>query len=77
MGAEEITGTSFEMHSFSFVRMIDLSVGIIPDAPHEPWKPSIRYLTHEREGLDWIKATFGVGEEDLIHSRGKGPRSRR
>jgi len=72
MGAEETKGTSSNMHSFSFTQMIDLSVGIIPDAPHEPWKPSIRYLTHEREGLDWIKTTFGAKEEDLIHSGGKG-----
>jgi kynurenine formamidase len=72
MGAEETKGTSSETHSFSFARIIDLSVGIIPDAPHEPWKPRIRYLTHEGEGLDWIKTTFGAKEEDLIHSRGKG-----
>ena len=72
MGAEETKGASSETHGFSFTRMIDLSVGIIPDAPHEPWKPSIRYLTHEREGLDWIKTTFGAKEEDLIHPRGKG-----
>ncbi len=37
-----------------------------------PWKPGIRYLTHEREGLDWIKITFGAKEEDLVHSGGKG-----
>ena len=72
MGAEETKGASSETHGFSFTRMIDLGVGIIPDAPHEPWKPSIRYLTHEREGLDWIKTTFGVRKEDLVHSRGKG-----
>ena len=72
MGAEETKGASSETHGFSFARMIGLSVGIIPDAPHEPWKPSIRYLTHEREGLDWIKTTFGAKEEDLIHPRGKG-----
>lgn len=72
MGAEETKGASSETHGFSFTRMIDLSVGIIPDAPHEPWKPSIRYPTHEREGLDWIKTTFGAKEEDLIHPRGKG-----
>ena len=72
MGEEETKGTSSETHGFSFTRMIDLSVGIIPDAPHEPWKPSIRYLTHEREGLDWIKTTFGARKEDLVHSRGKG-----
>ena len=35
MGAEP-EGTSSKMHSFSFTQMIDLSVGIIPDAPHEP-----------------------------------------
>lgn len=72
MGAEETEGTSSETHCFSFTRMIDLSVGIIPDAPYEPWKPSVRYLTHEREGLDWIKTTFGAKEEDLIRSGGKG-----
>jgi kynurenine formamidase len=37
-----------------------------------PWKPGIRYLTHEREGFDWIKITFGAKEEDLVHSGGKG-----
>ncbi len=58
--------------SFSFTEMIDLSVGIIPDAPHEPWKPKIHYLTHECEGLDWIKNTFGATKEDLVHSWGKG-----
>jgi kynurenine formamidase len=72
MGAEEIEGTIFETRSFSFSQIIDLSVGIIPDAPHEPWKPSIRYLTHEREGLDWIKTTFGAREEDLVNSLGRG-----
>ena len=52
MGAEETDQNSSETNSFSFfTRMIDLSVGIIPDGPHEPWKPSIRYLTHERGGL--------------------------
>jgi kynurenine formamidase len=64
--------TSPETHSFSFRRMIDLGVAIVPDAPHEPWKPKIHYLTHEREGLDWIKSTFGAKEEDLVLSGGKG-----
>lgn len=36
MGVEEAEGTGSEMHGFSFAQMIDLSVGIIPDAPHEP-----------------------------------------
>src|SRR5215469_593707 len=56
----------------SFTRMIDLSVAIIPDAPHEPWKPKIHYLTHEGEGLEWVKRTFGAGEQDLPWSHGKG-----
>ncbi len=37
-----------------------------------PWKPGIRYLTHEREGLNWIKTTFGAKEKDLVHSGGRG-----
>ena len=72
MSAEETRGTDPKTHGFSFTQMIDLSVGITPHAPHEPWKPSIRYLTHEREGLDWIKATFGATKEDLVNSRGRG-----
>ena len=57
---------------FSFTRMIDLSVAIVPDAPHEPWKPKIDYLTHEGGGLEFIKSTFGATEEDLVWSGGKG-----
>jgi kynurenine formamidase len=53
--------------------LIDLSVAIVPDAPHEPWKPKIRYLTHEGEGLDWMKKAFGATEADLSRSSGKGP----
>ena len=64
--------TNPEAHSFSFTEMIDLSVSIVPDAPHEPWKPKIHYLTHEREGLEWIKSTFGATKEDLVLSQGKG-----
>jgi hypothetical protein len=36
MGAEETKGVSSETPGFSFTRMIDLGVGIIPNAPHEP-----------------------------------------
>jgi kynurenine formamidase len=57
---------------FTFGALIDLGVSIVPEAPHEPWKPKVRYLTHEGEGLDWIKETFGATEEDLVHSGGKG-----
>lgn len=59
--------------AFTFTRLIDLGVEIIPDAPHEPWKPKIPRLTHEGEGLDWMKKTFGATEEDLVPSGGKGP----
>jgi len=52
--------------------LIDLGVSIFPDAPHEPWKPRIHYQAHEGEGLDWVKNTFGVTEEDLVWSGGKG-----
>lgn len=61
-----------QTRNISFTQMIDLSVGIIPDAPHEPWKPKVHYLTHEGEGLDFIKNTFGATEEDLVYSHGKG-----
>ncbi len=57
---------------FAFGALIDLGVSIVPNAPHERWKPKVRYLTHEGEGLDWIKTTFGATEEDLVHSKGKG-----
>ena len=72
MSAQETDQNGSGPRGFSFTRLIDLSVGIIPDAPHEPWKPGVRYLTHEDEGLDWIKSTFGAEEEDLVPSGGKG-----
>jgi kynurenine formamidase len=60
------------INGFSFTRLIDLGVSIVPDAPHEPWKPKIHYQTHEGEGLDWVKNTFGVTEKDLVWSGGRG-----
>lgn len=56
--------------SFTFRTMIDIGVGIISDAPHESWKPKVRYLTHEGEGLDWSKQTYGATEEDLVGGKG-------
>ena len=56
----------------TFSKIVDLSIGIIPNAPHEPWKPSVRYLTHDGEGLEWIKSTFGAKPEDLVWSGGLG-----
>ena len=58
--------------TWTFSQLIDLSVGIIPGAAHEPWKPSAHYLTHEGEGLDFMKNTFGVSEDDLVWSNGQG-----
>ena len=59
-------------HGFSFTKLIGLDISIIPDAPHEPWTPKIRYQTHEGGGLDWVKNTFGVTDKDLVCSGGKG-----
>ncbi|MCL8209088.1 MAG: cyclase family protein [Actinomycetia bacterium] len=53
-------------------RLVDLSVPVMDQAEFEPWKPTIRYLTHEGEGLAWVKAEFGVEEADLVWSDGKG-----
>ncbi len=54
------------------MKLIDLSVPIAHQASYDPWKPEFHYLTHEGEGLDWVKTQFGVTEEDLVLSGGKG-----
>ena len=58
--------------TFSFTRMIDLSVGIEADAVHEPLKPKITYQTHEGEGGDILARLFGVEKEDFELSGGEG-----
>jgi kynurenine formamidase len=58
--------------NFTFTQMIDLSVGIIADAPHEPFKPKINTLTHEGAGRDWMLSTFGMTASDLVWSNGEG-----
>lgn len=35
------------MLSFSDTRLIDLSIGIEPDVPSEPWPPEVEYFDHE------------------------------
>ena len=35
------------MFSFSNVRPVDLSIGLEPDVPSEPWPPSVEYFDHE------------------------------
>jgi len=74
MGVEEAEGTGSEMHGFSFTQMMtSASVSSLMGRTSPPWKPSIRYLTHEREGLDRIKITFGAKQEEgLVHSGGRG-----
>lgn len=59
--------------TMTFTEIVDLSVGIVPGAVHEPWKPSVHYLTSEGEGLEWMMSKFGVTSDDLVWSGGLGP----
>src|SRR5689334_7618453 len=54
------------------MRLIDLSVPLQHDAPSEPLPAKIHYVTHDAEGLAQMKQFFGVREEDLVWSGGKG-----
>lgn len=54
------------------MRIIDLSVPIEDKAVSEPFPPHIHYLTHSGEGLETFKRQFGVSEQDLVYSGGKG-----
>lgn len=56
-----------------FTRMLDLSTGIEHQAAHEPWKPSIRPIRHDVEGVEWMEQAFGARPEDLTVSGGLGP----
>jgi kynurenine formamidase len=53
--------------------LVDLSTGIEHEAAHEPWKPSIRRIRHEVEGVAWMESAFGVDRTQLTQSRGLGP----
>jgi kynurenine formamidase len=53
-------------------RLIDLSTGIEHQAAHEPWKPSIRRLRHDVEGIEWMESAFGVDRSQLTQSGGLG-----
>jgi kynurenine formamidase len=59
--------------TFSFSQLIDLSTGIEHQAAHEPWKPSIRNIRHDVEGVQWMEEAFGAKPEDLVRSNGLGP----
>src|SRR5215831_7035616 len=54
------------------MRLIDLSVPLQHDAISEPLPAKIHYVTHEAEGLAQMKQFFGVRDEDLVWSGGKG-----
>lgn len=58
--------------AFTYSRIIDLSVGIVPDAVHEPLKPKIKYQSHEGESAEILARLFGVEKEDFALSGGKG-----
>ncbi len=53
-------------------RLIDLSVPLEADAPHEPLPARIRYARHEGEGLAQMRQLLGVRPEDLVYSGGLG-----
>jgi kynurenine formamidase len=53
--------------------LVDLSTGIEHEAAHEPWKPSIRRIRHEVEGVAWMESAFGVDRVQLTQSGGLGP----
>lgn len=50
---------------FEFTRMIDLSVGLIDGAAHEPSPPTIVKASHEGPGREWMINTFGVPPEQV------------
>ena len=45
---------------FSCACIIDLSVGLVPDAVHKPLKHEITYQTHGGEGAEILARLFGV-----------------
>jgi len=57
---------------FERIRLIDLSVPLENDAPHEPLPGRIRYVTHDGEGLAQMRHLLGVWPEDLVYSGGLG-----
>lgn len=65
--------TEARSQTFSFDRILDLSTGIEHQAAHEPWKPSIRRIRHDVEGLEWMENAFGAEPDDLGPSGGLGP----
>ena len=56
----------------ALVRLVDLSITIEADAPFEIYPVTIERRAHEREGLAFFKEAFGVSEDDLVYSGGRG-----
>lgn len=54
------------------LRLIDLSVSLVHDAPGERAKPRIDYVTHSEAGLKGMMDTFGAKPEDFVYSNGHG-----
>jgi kynurenine formamidase len=52
------------MLSFSDVTPVDLSIGIEPDAPSEPWPPSVEYFDHEA-GADLLASNLAAAGVDV------------
>ena len=57
---------------FDQLQLIDLSVPLEHQAASEPIPAQIDYITHDGRGLAQMKQFFGVSEEDLVYSDGKG-----
>jgi kynurenine formamidase len=57
---------------FERVRLIDLSVPLESGAVSEPMPPTIRYATHDGEGLRQMQNLLGIRPEDLVMSGGLG-----
>jgi kynurenine formamidase len=54
------------------MRLVDLSVSIEHDSPIELFPVTIDFRAHDGEGLEFFKKSFGVREDDLVYSGGRG-----
>jgi len=55
-----------------FQKIIDLSVPLEDNAVSEPRPAQIHYVNHATEGLEQMRAAFGVSPQDLVYSSGQG-----
>ncbi len=66
------TDTSYVELPGGRFRLVDLSVPLEHQAPHEPLPPQIHYITHAEEGLRQLCRFLKVRPEDLVYSGGEG-----